>query len=253
MFDVVNFRVRHVLLTAGLAAALMSNASAASNTLTVRDPRPVAKAVEERGNRYGWQITYEDLPYAQLSGMPDVTPLVQENAAPVAGASRTLASKGSLLFALPSAGQTQSSVIEKLVKTYNASSGGNAFAIVQGVRLLHVVPQKVTGLSGNEAVKPILDTVITVEPKARNALELLEDVCKKISANANTNVVVGTVPINRFVQTKTSIGGSGRTARSILEQLILESGAPLSWQLFYDPEYRSYALNIDWLVPAKKQ
>jgi hypothetical protein len=35
---------------------------------------------------------------------------------------------------------------------------------VQGAGLLHVVPRKMTGLSGNlEPVKPILDTAITVD------------------------------------------------------------------------------------------
>jgi hypothetical protein len=251
MFDVVNFHVRRVLLTVGLATALMNNASAAPKTLTVRDPRPVAKAVEELGNRYGWQITYEDLPYAQLSGMPDVSPLVLENAGPAAGASRTLASKGSLTFTLPSAGQDQASTVEGLVEGYNASGGGNVFAVVHGVRLLNVVPRKVTGLSGT--VKPVLDTVITVEPKDRTALQLLEEICKRISIGANTTVVVGTIPMNMFEGTKTSIGGSGKTARSILEQLILESGAPLSWQLFYDPEYKMYALNIHSVASANKQ
>ena len=32
------------------------------------------------------------------------------------------------------------------------------------------------------------------------------------------------------------LGGSGKTARSILERWILESGARLSWQLFYGPD-----------------
>jgi hypothetical protein len=241
MFDVVIFRARRVILTIGLMGIFLSNASGAPNTLTVQDPRPVAKAIEELFNRYGWQITYEDLPYGLMTDMPHVTPSVQEGGSLAPGA--TLA-KGSLSFALPSAGQDQASVVESLVKTYNASGGGNVFAIVHGVRLLHVVPQKVRGLSGT--VNPVLDTVITVEPKARNALELLDEICKKVSIGAKTNVVVGTVPTNRLVQTETSIGGSRKTARSILEQLILEGGVPLSWELFYDPEYKSYALNIGW-------
>ena len=85
-----------------------------------------------------------------------------------------------------------------------------------------------TGLSGNlEPVKPVLDTVITIEPKERTAYELIEGICKKIAISTNTNVVMGTVPTNMLSQTKTSIGGSGKTARSILEQLILETGGPV--------------------------
>lgn len=53
-----------------------------------------------------------------------------------------------------------------------------------------------------------------------------------------------------ILQAKTSIGGSGKTARSILEQLILELGAPLSWRLFSGAE--GYALNISWVPPVAK-
>jgi len=47
---------------------------------------------------------------------------------------------------------------------------------------LHVAPRQMTGLSGTlEPVKPVLDTMITVEPKERTAFELIEEIFKKIS------------------------------------------------------------------------
>ncbi|MGI8568807.1 MAG: hypothetical protein ACR2KT_06910 [Methylocella sp.] len=242
MFDVVIFRARHVILTIGLMGIFLTNASGAPNTLTVQDARPVAKAIEELDKRYGWQITYEDLPYSDMCEMVDVV------TAP--GAKPRLVPKWSLSFALPSTGQDQASAVEVLVNTYKANGHGNVFAVMHGVRLLHVVPRKVRGLSG--IVKPVLDTVITVEPKERTAEELLDEICKKISIGANTTVEVGMIQVNMFASTKTSIGSSGKTARSILEQLILELGAPLSWQLFYDPEYKMYALNIHSVASSSK-
>ncbi|MGH9831067.1 MAG: hypothetical protein ACREDR_48300, partial [Blastocatellia bacterium] len=148
MFDVVSFCSRHAILAISLAVACMSNAGAAPNTLTVQDARPVAKAIEELENRYGWQITYEDLPLSHWSYMPHAAPFVRENVSIAPVTNRTSAPEGSLSFALPSAGQDQASAVEALVKTYNASGGGNLFAVVHGVRLLHVVPRKVRGLSG---------------------------------------------------------------------------------------------------------
>ena len=94
---------------------------------------------------------------------------------------------------------------------------------MQGARLLHVVPRKATGLSGNlETVNPVLDTVITIEPKERTSYALIEEICNKISIATNTHVVFGTISINMLTLTKTSVGGSGKTGRSILEQGILE-------------------------------
>ena len=195
-------------LTMGFIATFLGNACASPNTITVQDPRPVAKAIEELEDRYGWQITYEDPPYIYYSDITDVTDTpwpgvpvqsqskLQSLQREPAAHHRTLVPKGgSFSFTLPSANPDEFGAVEALVKSYNASRGGNVFAVTQGVGLLHVVPRNVTGSFGYlEPVKPVLDTVITVEPKERTALALLEEVCRKISIGTNTNVVVGECP-----------------------------------------------------------
>jgi hypothetical protein len=266
MFSVVIFRARHVMMAMGLIVSFLGNASAApnTNTVTVQGGRPVARAIQELEKRYGWLITYEDPPYTHYSDISVVTDL-HLPATPVQsasqlqslqGKSRLVPKGGSLSFTLPSGDPDELGAVEALVKSYNASRGGNLFAVVQGAGLLHVVPRQMTGLSGNlEPVKPVLDTVITVEPKERTAYELIDEICKKISIATNTDVALGSGPINMLAQTKTSIGGSGKTARSILEQLIVETGArlSLSWRLFYGPDDKGYALNISWVMPVAKQ
>jgi hypothetical protein len=264
MFSVVICRARHVMMTMGLIVSFLGNACALTNSITVQDPRPVDEAIQELNKRYGWRITYEDPPYSHYSNISDV-PDIRLPGVPVQSQSqlqaiqrehhRLVPKGGSLSFTLPSANPNELGAVEALVKSYNASRGGNVFAVVRGAGLLHVVPRQVTGLSGNlEPVKPVLDTVITIEPKERTADALLEEICKKVSIATNTHVVVGIVPINMLVQTKTSIGGSGKTARSILEQLILETGGPLSlsWRLLYGPDVKEYALNISWVPPVAK-
>lgn len=49
------------------------------------------------------------------------------------------------------------------------------FAFVHGVRLLRLVPRKVMGFFGTR--EPVLDMVITVEPKERTRFALIEEVC----------------------------------------------------------------------------
>ena len=137
------------------------------------------------------------------------------------------------------------------MKIYNESHRGFEFAVVQGAGLLHVVPLKMTGVSGNlEPVKPVLDTLITIEPRERTSEALLEEVLKKVSIATNTHVDFGTVPGNMLSWTKTSIGGSGKSARSILEQWILEGGGSLSWWLLYFDEKWGYSLNISQVAPS---
>jgi hypothetical protein len=263
MSSVVIFRARHVMIAMGLMVTFLGSASASPNTITVLDPRPVAAAMEELETRYGWQITYEDPPYSHYSDITDVsdinwpgTPVQspsQLQAAQQPGANqRTLVPKGGrLTFTLPSADPDELGAVEALLKSYNESHRGFEFAAVQGARLLHVVPRQMTGLSGNlEPVKPVLDALITIEPKERTSYEFIEEVLKKVSIATNTNVGMGTVPINLLTRTKTSIGGSGRTARSILEQWILERYSGFSWRLLYEPD-KSYDLNISLVAPGK--
>jgi hypothetical protein len=73
MFSVVIFRARHVMIAMVLMVTCFGNACASPNTLTVQDARPVAKAIQELENRYGWRITYEDPPYIHNSDITDVT------------------------------------------------------------------------------------------------------------------------------------------------------------------------------------
>jgi hypothetical protein len=48
-------------------------------SISVVDPRPVAKAVELLEARYGWAITYEDPPYEHDSEIEDVTISVRKD------------------------------------------------------------------------------------------------------------------------------------------------------------------------------
>ena len=253
MLSGVIFRARHVMIAMGLMAAFLCNASASPNTVTVQDPRPVAKAIQELDKRYGWQITYEDPPYNHDSDMPDVTPLVQEGALVAPDASHVTVPKAAILsFPLPATNQDELSIVNGVVKIYNESHRGFEFAVVRGAGLLHVVPRKARGLSGNlEPVKPVLDALITIEPRERTSEALLEEILKKVSIATNTDVGFGTVPGNLLSLTKTSIGGSGRTARSILEQWILERRSRFSWWLFYTPDEKEYFLNIGQIAPVK--
>ncbi len=97
-----------------------------------------------------------------------------------------------------------------LLKSYNESHRGFEFAVVRGAGLLHVVPRKARGLSGNlEPVKPVLDTLITIEPKERTLGALLEEVLKKVSIATNSRVEIGGVSQNTYEDYHRWIGEDG--------------------------------------------
>ena len=59
----------------GAAADAVSSerSVATAQSITINDPRPVAKAMEQLEATFGWPITYEDPPYIDTSKMVDIT------------------------------------------------------------------------------------------------------------------------------------------------------------------------------------
>jgi hypothetical protein len=236
-----------VARSAILACFVLSGAGALADSITVEDPRPVAKAVEELESKYGWQITYEDPPYVHGSDIADVTRSVRRDPS-FAGGNRILIPKGGkLTFTVPSApgGEQRVAAVEALVKTFNTSRNGNLFAVLKGSRFIHVTPQQIAGRAGKlEPVKPLLDTVITLPPKQRNSFELLEAICGQLSLVTKGQVVVGTAPVNLLATKNVSLGANNEPARAVLERLLLAQEKAMSWQLFYDPGLKWYVLNL---------
>jgi hypothetical protein len=257
-------RRRAAVMTACLILTLLHSGRGWSDTITVRDPRPVAKVVEALEQKYGWPITYEDPPYVHPSDIVDVTRSVRRSPSRAPGGllmpgHRVLIPKGGSLSITTSSGDQAESAaavrdyVEAAVNAYNASRGGEVFAVTQGDQLIHVLPRKVTGPSGTlEPVTPILDTAITIAPRERTAFALLEEICTAIAAGTTHEVVIGITPVNLLMNSRVSIVASNKAARSVLEELIQTLDAPLSWKVFYDPGLKWYVVNIN-VVPATRR
>jgi hypothetical protein len=242
MLSVLLSSLRRKLALAIASLALLSGTTAAAGIVTVDDPRPLAAAVKELAIQHGWQITYEDPPYLHPNDVVEQS-VYDPNAAP--GHKVPKGGRFSAKVAVPDRPDQQRGAAEQLVRAYNASRGGNFFAVLPGDSLVHIVPRQTIGVSGTPVpTKPILDTHVTVAPRQRSAADLIEEICRNLSRLTGTEVVVGTVPINLLKGTKISLGASNQTARSALEKLVIEMRVPLSWRLLYDPELKWYVLNI---------
>jgi hypothetical protein len=235
---------RPAALAIALVVAGRGPASAAS--MTVDDPRPVAKAIEEIEKRSGKPITYEDPPYLYQGATVDVTGAVSRSNE--GDGTRTLIPKGgSLTFTLPagSSADAEISAVEEMVTNYNAGHGAATFSVWRGDNLIQVVPRLALGSSGQpEPVTRVLDSKVTLGAKPRTGLELLDEICHAVSARSGQPVEMGTVPANALSNQQIAIGADDEPARAVLEKLIVSNGAPMSWQLLYDPGLKTYYLNL---------
>jgi len=232
------------------ASAAYAMPAHAQQALSVHDPRPVAAMILELETRYSWQITYEDPPYASAADIEDVTARYARSP----GGARILVPKaGSLSVSGLAGAPRESATIAQMLTSYNELAGAEAFRLVKEGELYHVVPNKAHDESGALRAAPsILEAKIAVRPGQRTMYDLLDEMCNKVSRASGMKVLLGTVPQSLLRNTSTTVGTAGRkeTARAVLDQMIAQSGARLSWQLLYDPGDKFYALNLH-VVPEK--
>jgi hypothetical protein len=256
------------LLLLSLLVVLCDVAHAESKSVSVHDPRPVAKAVELLEVVYGFPITYEDAPYVHESTIADITDQVHRDRPT---SSRVLIPKGgtiSFTYDIPTiAGPTSggrreaaanlagaaANAIGGVLRSDGAAHGGAMFSVIQSNGLFHVVPTRFIDASGRtEKTQPILDTPVSFVPKLKNGAGVVAEICQSLSLTTGQTVIIGTIPTSLLGTHTTAITATNEPARSVLDRLFKEMNVPLSWQLYYGPDWRSYALNIHMVVPANK-
>jgi len=256
----------------------------------VKGPRPVEKAILMLEPAYGMAITYDDTLTVHPSLLEDLTDALRNPSAEPTDTesqqrhlfqkSRAITFSYQRRSSLPSLnGDPQEfeqetraairSALSSVLKGYAASGGPETFSVTEDAGGFHVFPINFLSESGElKTMAPILDTKITIVPKQRSRMELLEEICQAVTAGTGINVGVGTVSPN-LMRTATSISGTDQPVRSLLTRLMAElkptgvvveangtkkvfilpegTDGPFSWSLLYGPGW-GYALNIDHVV-----
>lgn len=125
--------------------------------LSLEDARPMAKAVAALERRYGWRITYEDVPIVHPSEVVDKTSAEFRNS-PI----RMLLPIGGRIdltfyFSDKLAQPDPVVLIESLMKNHEALGNAGRFRLEQSKGALHVIPAQVKNAEGKLVdVAPIL-------------------------------------------------------------------------------------------------
>jgi len=233
-------------------------------TLTVQDPRPVAKALEELEAKYGWVITYEDPLYVHPSETSDVTAQVRKDLAkfrPGEAPRVLIPAGGSLAITYDVSADTKvpvdrDAVVRKVLDANQTPGGVSRFRLERekGSEMLHAIPTVTKTAAGVFAQHTaVLDAVISISQGDRSSLQTLQAICEAVSQATGTQVVLGTVPIGPFMNHRDSEVVVSQKARDVLVQTLTRVGGStnLSWQLLFDPGLKTYYLNIH-VVPAVK-
>lgn len=221
--------------------------------LTIESGRPVADAVQTLEQNCICVITYEDPLYVHPSEIDDVTESVRKDLDKFrpGEAPRVLVPKGGSLTldyeAIPGTKTPvdTAGVVQELINLNQANGNPGRFRMEKSSSMIHVIPTHGKNRDGEVvSQQAILDSIISIPVKEQTSIEALEQICKSIGKATQTQVLVGTIPANSFIQHRGSYGAVNQKAREALIQLLETTGPNLSWRLLSGPGTNTYALNI---------
>jgi hypothetical protein len=210
--------------------------------------RPLATAVRELEERYGWIITFEEAP--PEFDLLDITASVRKDYDPTKPQLKILTRRAiPLRFIYNVPDQTPRSdpmsVLPALLKAYELSGNQGKFRIIQTGAVFHVVPTMSENAQGIPTPRSSrLDVRIDVEPGEKTVLQTVRAILRAVSSLTGTNVLIGTVPTNLFSQTTVREAARDESARDVLMRTLAATKRTMSWQLFCSASPKVCALNI---------
>lgn len=227
--------------------------------LAVEDPRPVAKAADELMRRYGYLVSYEDPRYMYFEDIRDVTEEVRKDLsqhAPGRAPRALVPARGFLELRnvqAPQPGDLRSatSLLHELLNVQANRSNGGLFRLEQIEGRFHILPARVRDATGEWVDQAsILDARITVPVAERDGMATVREILAAVAQATGVSVVVGTVPLNLLARARISLGAENEIARSVLIRALDATGSRITWKLFFGPDVRMYALNLQ-VIPDR--
>lgn len=222
---------------------------ARSATVKANSARPLAQALAAIREEYGWQIDYEEPPYASEPDLVDVTNAQWRARNPGAPGVKGIAggsfeSEYEVSDDLETA-RGKERVLHKIVTDYNRSKNPGRFIVrAEGNGRFAIIGSFIKRGSRDEAIIPVLDTRVSVRLEERTAEAAVSAILQAVTNRTKSKLVLGTVPTNLFLQAKVTTGGENIEARALLRETLDATGRPLHWRLLYDPFTAKYVLNV---------
>jgi hypothetical protein len=218
-------------------------------TVIANAPIPLYQAISAIREEYGWRVNWEQAPcYSHLDLVDDKAP-EWRNAHPESkGVTRPAG--GTFRSVFPEI--TESSVanakeaLEQIVSDYNATDNPGKYALrAEADGQFFVVGTQVKDEDGTiKAVKPLLDTPITLTREHRTAYATLEAILAALSSASGQKVIMMSTPTNILRNTQVTVSGRSVPARQLLQQTLNSTNRSVEYELGYDPDNPIYILNV---------
>jgi hypothetical protein len=229
--------------------------------VSVDDPRPVAKTVEELESLYGYAITYEDPLFTYEGDWRDVTTQVRKDLDkyPPGAAPKVIVPRGGALkLTLPSShaisAETMATLLQQVVQAQTDTQQGGRFRVERDGDYFHVVPSETRDQNGNwSAQTPLLDVPISLPLQDRDRVDTLQAVGSALKAAVGVSVgipLMGGGIDSPDHPRQYRLGAENERARDVLMRALTLVGNPkmrMTWLMFCDKS--GCAINLTG-VPA---
>lgn len=238
---------KEVLSTAiAIAIPFVVAAQVGEIQVGVKTRRPLSEAADLLEAKYGWIVTYEDMPVVGKD-VQDITALSRPLTpnAPY----RTLIPLGiPFAFSLDESKAAEGevgapAVIATIVDAYNHSGNPGQFHAIAarvpgGPMVFHLVPSEGRDAQGRPTpYTPLLDTRISLPAGKRSLDKILREIGQQLKLVTGVQADAGSYASNYLQQTEVEGGATNEVLRDLLRRLLVQNpgGRPLSWWLFCDP------------------
>jgi len=214
-------------------------------TISVNNPRPLARALASVQEIYRSVIDFEEVPYEHPADLDSTLFPGSSGASP-----HVVPHGGQLTVTLsPGADTTPYLAAESVLSAFISAGYGGEYVVQQGQGRIEVVPTRLRGANGSmRNVLPIMGIQISLPLANRPAAATFALLATKLSAASGIRVVLADEPFqdNAMIE----YGAENKSARDIIAEIASRSGMPLSFMLLYDPYEKSHYLTIKNVAPT---
>jgi hypothetical protein len=210
-------------------------------TLTANDARPLDQAIEAMREEYGWLLDYEDPIYTDES----LTELSDEDwRAPWPRTPGLLKPTGGLFTTTypespnMDSEEVQSRILRQVVADYRKSGNPGTFKLIQ------TAPGRFDVVGTNGSSSPVLDTVVAVNVKGKDANSALIEVLEQVETKTGHSVGEGFVPTNALNRCVANPEIEQGPARTVILSIFASCHHEFTWRFLYNANIDAYLLNI---------
>jgi len=85
---------------------------------------------------------------------------------------------------------------------------------------------------------------VTLPNEERSINETVDRICEEVTKQLHYDFNLGISPRSFLVRTTAKIGGTNKSAREFLTQSLTATHQQLYWRLLFDPNSKTYLLNL---------